>query len=297
MSRILITGIATLDVINTVAEYPAEDSEVRALQQRIVRGGNAANSACLLGDFGHAVEFVASIADDGHADFIRQDLARHRVGLQYSHTCKGRKTPASYITLNRKNGSRTIVHYRDLAEYSAKRFMTIPVEEFDWFHFEGRNIDDVRQMMQRVQAQRIDQPVSLEIEKRRDGIDSLIPLADVVLFSRAYAQALGFDQAETFLQHMHAAQPAPFLICTWAEQGAWAMDMHGDILHTPAFVPPQVVDTLGAGDTFNAGFIDAMCNGRSLAEALQAGCRLAGKKVGQTGFDNLAEQQTGGTAT
>ncbi len=42
--RILGVGTATLDLINSVAAYPPEDSEVRASAQRRARGGNCANT-------------------------------------------------------------------------------------------------------------------------------------------------------------------------------------------------------------------------------------------------------------
>ena len=45
MSRILVVGNATLDIIHSVDHYPAEDEELRASTQRRVRGGNAATTA------------------------------------------------------------------------------------------------------------------------------------------------------------------------------------------------------------------------------------------------------------
>lgn len=41
------------------------------------------------------------------------------------------------------------------------------------------------------------------------------------------------------------------VICAWAEQGAMARTTDGAIVQSPAFPPPHVIDTLGAGDTFN----------------------------------------------
>ena len=58
---------------------------------------------------------------------------------------------------------------------------------------------------------------------------------------------------------------------------------------SPAFQPPCVVDTIGAGDTFNAGLINARLQGLSLADALSAVSRLAGRKCGQQGFTGIAD--------
>ena len=73
----------------------------------------------------------------------------------------------------------------------------------------------------------------------------------------------------------------------WGDQGAWAIEADGTLHHAPAVPPPAVVDTLGAGDTFNAGMIGALAAGRPLRESLAAACRLAGRKVGQVGFAGL----------
>lgn len=51
------------------------------------------------------------------------------------------------------------------------------------------------------------------------------------------------------------------LICAWAEKGADALGPDGLIVHSDAFPPESLVDTLGAGDTFNAAVIYTLSNG------------------------------------
>lgn len=51
------------------------------------------------------------------------------------------------------------------------------------------------------------------------------------------------------------------LICAWAEKGADAMGPDGTVVHSDAFPPEKLVDTLGAGDTFNASVIYTLSNG------------------------------------
>lgn len=55
------------------------------------------------------------------------------------------------------------------------------------------------------------------------------------------------------------------LICAWAEKGADALGPDGLIVHSDAFPPESLVDTLGAGDTFNAAVIYTLSNGESPA--------------------------------
>ena len=65
------------------------------------------------------------------------------------------------------------------------------------------------------------------------------------------------------------------------------MAVAAQVYESPAYPPESVVDTLGAGDTFNAGIIHCLSQGRSVSEALQYACKLAGTKCGMVGFDGL----------
>ena len=47
------------------------------------------------------------------------------------------------------------------------------------------------------------------------------------------------------------------------------------------------MDTLGAGDTFNAGIIHSLSSGYSLQAALNFGCKIAGTKCGMLGYHGL----------
>lgn len=286
MSHILCVGIAALDIINLVDHYPAEDEELRARSQRVARGGNAANTAAVLAQLGQRVDFLGMLAEEPDGRRIEQDLLERGVSTRHCPRRAG-KAPTSYILLNEASGSRTIVHYRDLPELDYDHFTGVPVERFDWLHFEGRHVAETRRMLEHARRRMVDQPMSVEIEKERPDIEALYPLADVLLFSRAFVRGRGLDDPQAWLERARAQAPQALLVCTWGEQGAYALDLAGEWHHSPAFPPPRVVDTVGAGDTFNAGFIDAMLSGRTPAEALSAGCRLAGRKVGQIGFDGL----------
>uniref|UniRef100_A0A669PM30 Carbohydrate kinase PfkB domain-containing protein n=1 Tax=Phasianus colchicus TaxID=9054 RepID=A0A669PM30_PHACC len=62
------------------------------------------------------------------------------------------------------------------------------------------------------------------------------------------------------------------MICAWAEEGADALEPDGTLVHVDAFPPERLVDTLGAGDTFNAAVIFALSGGgRSLGGSARLG--------------------------
>jgi ketohexokinase len=283
MAKILAVGIATIDIINTVAHYPAEDDELRALSQQQVRGGNATNTLTVLSQLGHRCAWAGVLIDEPDASLVKQALQHYQIDFSQCQVLVEGKMPTSYITLNQTSGSRTIVHYRDCPELDFLHFKTLDLSEFDWIHFEGRNIDELAKMLPWLKAHYPELPCSLEVEKPRDNIEALFDLVDLLMFSRPYAINQGYQDASSFL---HSLTNDVMMSCSWGNAGAW-LKHQGEICHSAAFPPEKVVDTLGAGDTFNAGLISALIDGLSPQQSLIAACQLAGKKCGQSGYDNL----------
>ncbi len=293
MAHILAVGIATIDIINTVDAYPDEDSEIRASSQQRCRGGNATNTLVVLSQLGHQCRWAGVLVNEPDTDIVLADLNKHQIGTQDCTYLTQGKMPTSYISLSAKTGSRSIVHYRDLPEFSFDDFQKIDFSEIDWVHFEGRNVDETQQMLQWLTSNHPELPCSLEVEKPRDNIEKLFDLPDLILFSKHYAIHLGYDNASDFLNTLKLPATTQ-ATCAWGEAGAWARDSQATIHHAAAESLDNVQDTLGAGDTFNAGFIHAMLQHQALDPALQSACQLAGKKCRQVGFDNLAKEKLAG---
>ncbi|KAI0914087.1 Ribokinase-like protein [Ustulina deusta] len=111
-----------------------------------------------------------------------------------------------------------------------------------WFHFEPRA------------------RVSFEVEKPgREGLENLVAEADVVFFSRNWAEGKLSTGAEQYLHAQSAkARRGSHLFCTWGSQGAACLSPDGAIVSCPATQSDQmirVIDTVGAGDTFIAGIL------------------------------------------
>ncbi|HEY8118223.1 MAG TPA: PfkB family carbohydrate kinase [Methylophilaceae bacterium] len=282
MARILTVGTVTLDLVFGLQHHPDADEEMRAESLRTARGGNAANSAVVLAQLGHQLEFLGTLADAPETSVISQDFAHY--GVDFSHCpCLPGRPPTSSIYL--AGDTRSIVHYRDLPELSFDDFKKALLQAFDWVHFEGRNIEAVTAMMLYVREARPGLPISLELEKPRDGIASLFGLADLLICSRHFARHMQHVEPHDFLPWMQQQAPQAQVVLAAGEQGAYALDDAGVVHHAPAMPPPKVLDTLGAGDTFNAALIDAAIRELSLPKMLEAACSLAGQKCGVLGFE------------
>lgn len=286
---VLGVGIAALDIINEVAAYPGEDDEVRALAQRRCRGGNVANTLAVLSALGHHCAWAGTLGGDPPSEEVLADLRRNRIDTAPCARHAGGATPTSYVTLSRATGSRTIVHHRDLPELTADELARTDLAGYDWVHFEGRNPPETAAMIRRCRAERPGLPISVEIEKPRPEIEALLTGADTLIFSRAFAASRGCSDPRQFLAGQWTATDASLLLLPWGAEGAYGQARGAGPHFAPAYAPPRVVDTLGAGDVFNAAVIDGLLAGLDLPQLLAHANRLAGHKCGRSGLDGVVE--------
>ena len=129
MAHVLCVGTATLDIVNRVPDYPAEDTEVRALSQSQRMGGNAANTAIVLARLGVQTSWAGTLAEQ--ADVVEHTFAHYGVDAGLATRVAGGTMPTSYIVLSEATGSRSIIHYRDLREYGALDFGKLDLSDFD----------------------------------------------------------------------------------------------------------------------------------------------------------------------
>ncbi|KAF7703997.1 ketohexokinase isoform X2 [Silurus meridionalis] len=293
--KILCVGLVCLDIINVVDQFPEEDTDTRCVSQRWQRGGNASNSCTVLSLLGAPCAFMGSLAAGPIADFIVGDFSRRGVDISSVAWQQRGETPCACCIVCQKSGSRTVVLYdTNLPDVCADDFSKLDLRQYKWIHFEGRNADEQVKMIEQVKSFNATQEeknritVSVEIEKTRPSLYQLFPHGDVVFVSKDVAMHFGFDSAASAVKGFYGrVKDGAVLICAWAEKGADAKGPDGTVLHSEAFPPEKLVDTLGAGDTFNASVIYSLSRGGSLQEALTFGCQIAGKKCGVHGYDGI----------
>ncbi|KAF1330935.1 hypothetical protein FI667_g4967, partial [Globisporangium splendens] len=300
-------GIVAVDVIDEVAEFPKGRSgstgELLPLDGDEFRPDERQRSGvCALGtrEIGRRLRHLHDPAHRIHANVVFDCTICFK-----------------YILSSRATGSRTIVHSRDLEELSVAdfqrafdRFVAVlsslmsctstSVTSPMWFHFEGRNMEPVLRMMQYVRANAPPKSViSVEIEALRYDwalARKLVASADFAFVSKDYIRdKLGYDSAACFMEaefkklQVETAGSLKALISPWGADGVYYLtEENGDqskmVRRIPTRRLDQVVESIGAGDTFIGASIAAMSRGLPLDVALRMACEVATSKCLQVGL-------------
>ncbi|XP_022520490.2 ketohexokinase isoform X1 [Astyanax mexicanus] len=229
--------------------------------------------------------------------FIVGDFGRRGVDVSGVAWQSRGETPCACCVVCPSTGTRTVVlSDTNLPDVTAEDFSKLDLSQYKWIHWEGRNAEDQVKMIQQVREynSKLEKQkqitVSVEIEKTREPLYQLFPHGDVVFVSKDVAVHFGYQSAASALKGLYSrVKQGAVLICAWAEKGADAIGPDGVLVHSDAFPPEKLVDTLGAGDTFNASVIYTLSRGGTLQEALTFGCQIAGKKCGFHGYDGIVQ--------
>ena len=264
VKRVLCAGIATLDQIFQVEPMPSRAVKYRARNLTVTGGGTAANAAVAIARLGGEVVFYGALGDDHVGDEIVAGLEREGVDCSAVRRLAGARSPLSAIFVDAA-GERMLVSYADPALPGSADWLPerLPAGV-------DAVLGDTRWQQGSAHFFRLARtagvPAILDGDRAPHEVPDLIRLATHVAFSaQATKDLTGLDDPGAALKRLGSGADT-WLAATNGAEGAFIAEA-GSIAHVPAF-PVEVVDTLGAGDTWHGAFALALAEGRSAREAV-----------------------------
>jgi len=271
---ITIAGEINLDLIlYGLPEQMATERELLASGFTITLGSSSAILAHNLGALGSRVGFVTKVGDDSFGSLAMERL-RER-GVDLARVAHGAK---SGVTLILPHGpQRHILTYP--GTISELRFEDLDLDYLAFarhFHMSSlflqrELLPHVPELFRRMKSAGLTTSLDTndDPDDRWDGVlEEVLPHVDILLPNEREAMKMSrADDVETALSRF--AQKVETVVVKMGARGALAI-RDGRRFSAPA-VPVTVVDPIGAGDSFDAGFLHQFLHGADLATCLAYG--------------------------
>jgi ribokinase len=281
--QVFVIGDVNIDVVFTLQEYPAEGTEALSTSASYRLGGSACNTASALAFLGVEPVLFSNVGRDAFGTFATLEIEKIGVKTDQVHPVPDGKTGFMMITIT-LGGQRTMFGFRgcNALPYS-KALYSDAVRQADWVHLTGYSLLDdaqyasTRELM--AYAHSLGKPVSLDpgvepAQKIPGRIQQVLPFVSVFLVNDL--EALQCAQAQTMedsIRILREKGPAVLAI-KQGKSGCRVITTDQDAV-IPPFTGEPIVDTNGAGDSFNAGFISGILRGFSPMKSARIGNAVA----------------------
>ncbi|WP_399142653.1 carbohydrate kinase family protein [Streptomyces sp. NBUA17] len=275
---LLVVGDANPDVVLGPLDAPLAFSQREQLvpDGALTLGGSAAIMACGAARLGLRVAFAGRVGDDDAGRYIRAALDSHGVDTGALHTDPRLPTPLTVVLTQGED--RAIVTApgtlpaTTAADVPAGLLASVRhVHAASYFLLPA-----LAASLSELLATARSHGATTSLDTNDDpsgrwdppGLDAVLAHTDYLLPNAAEARRLaGLDGADLVESAAALAGRGPTVVVKNGAEGALCHD--GDTLVTTPGIPARPVDTVGAGDSFDAGFVAALLGGLALPEALE----------------------------
>ncbi len=290
---VAMIGMATVDYLYVLDDYPKADSVTPALEHQTAVGGLAGRGAIAASRLGGPTRLLATCGTGTHAQVLREQLDAE--GVDCTWVAYDQPSQHSAVILARGDATRTII------------WLPQPMAD-------ARTIERLPDFLEGVDVALLDSTDELlataaldECEKRglttvldtgsgRPWTRGLLGRADHVIAPEKYVLREMGQPAERAARELWSDTGRGVLGVTQGPKGGLFTTGKGpEHLRRWGAAPLLAVDSCGAGDTFHGAYAWALARGLAPAECFDTAAWSAGLKVtqlGNKGIPTLAQLES-----
>ena len=278
MARIVVVGSINMDLLTQAPRFVGPGETILGERFLTAPGGKGANQAVAAARLGAEVVMVGALGRDAFGDQLHAGLAAERLDL--THVARLDDSASGTASITVAGGENQII----VVPAANARVTPAQVEKAQALIARADAVLVQMEIpLETVEAtlrlgHRLGVPVILNPAPAQKLPTEWLKLARYVTPNQhELAILLGADADEDFRSLLQRA-PCP-VVLTRGGEGAWYRES-GEPAHQPGF-DVDVVDSTGAGDTFNAALAVFLHEG--LASAVRKACAAAALSVGKLG--------------
>lgn len=277
---VVVVGDALMDNQYYVESMPEAGQDVMISDFNKTQGGSAANTALSLCLLGIDTALCASVGDDEDGEYFLRNMKSR--GVDTSLVCRNGRTGFT-VTMIDSCGERTMLSYRGASaepvtmtaqvEKKISEAKLLLVSGYWLLHdSQAQFVMRAAQLAKSTGTLVAYDPCPVVGSVRKELLKEMLQLTDVLLPNKAEYEII-----------KRTAGDIPVSCVATKLGSSGSMLIYKGRQYTQSASKIEAVDTTGAGDAFNAGFIAAMLKGEEPQEWLRMGNDIAADVVGKRG--------------
>ena len=289
---VLVVGELNVDIIlNQIDSFPEMGKEKLARQMSTVLGSSSAILASNISSLGARVAFAGKIGKDANGDLVIETL--HQRGVNTDQVIRSAEVDTgATIVLNYAEDRAMVTYPGAMEQLTLDDISKESLAQAKHLHFSSYFLQPGLQSQIATlfrQAKELGLTTSMDPqwdpeEQWNFNLAEILPYVDVLLPNEK--ELLYLTRTSSLSDALEAVRPhAHWVVVKKGNEGSYLWH-DGDLHHQPPFLNESVVDAIGAGDSFNAGFLYQFIQGKPLVE-----CQTFGNLTGA-----ISTTRAGGTA-
>jgi sugar/nucleoside kinase (ribokinase family) len=274
---VVVVGELNVDLIlNELDRFPEVGKEILARQMTLTLGSSAAIFASNISSLGARVAFIGKIGNDKFGEVVLESLQKNNVDVSMiirDDQCGTGATIILNVEEDRANttypGAMDLLTINDISKEDLGRARHL---HFSSFFLQPGMRDGVGKLFRTAREMGLttsfdmqwdpDEEWDLEIENILPNVNVFLPNEKELMY---LCRKNNLDEAIEFINKY-----TDILAIKKGNQGSMVCYKE-EKMNLPAFLNENVVDAIGAGDSFNAGFIYKFIMGNSIKECQEFG--------------------------
>lgn len=286
---VVVAGELNVDIImNDIDQVPVVGKEILAGSMALTLGSSSAIFASNLSTLGTKVAFAGKIGNDTFGELVLDTLKAKRVDVQNIKVSSEHSTGATVVLSfdqDRANvtypGAMTQFGVDDISDEALKQARHLHVSSV---FLQDKLKRDISLLLKKAKSFGLTTSIDPQWDpsEKWDFINDNL-MADIDVFMPNAEECRALTKTNSLQEAMEAVKKfSTTTVIKCGSDGAYLWDGNS-MIHCPAFINAEVVDSIGAGDSFDAGFIHGYLQNNGWEQCLALGAAMGALNTTQPG--------------
>lgn len=258
MKKVDIIGLGevVVDWVARIPHYPKPDEKIDAISENHFSGGVTANFLVAIARLGGICGFMGAVGDDDYGRFLLDDFLAENVDMSMTIIKEDKTTPVNFIMV--VEGEKSIIQspMMQITRLLPEDLKESYISNAKVLHTTLIHQDVAEQAINIAKRNKVKISIDLESQIALRGwrkLQNALLQADVIIPNKEGAKTITGCSTPELAAKSLIKKGIPLIIITLGKEGCLVTTKSFQKI-IPAYKIDNIVDTTGAGDTFNGAF-------------------------------------------